>query len=157
MEHYIEISRIEGHIFFEIEFVSHNQLTNDSTKIMLDSGAYLTVISVNTAIKFGFNKLPYKTLDLRGFTGSTPAKLITVPGIKIADWVITQVNILVPFNKEIKQEVLGQNVLEYFNYNVKHDEDRIYFTKNPMPKPQAKYKNLLGCGDVFSTSLHEVQ
>ena len=72
--------------------------------------------------------------------------MITVPGIKIASWVITQVNVLVPFDKEIKQEVLGQNVLEYFNYNVKHDEDKIYFAKNPNPKPQVKYIDLLGCG-----------
>jgi predicted aspartyl protease len=156
MEHYVEITRKEGHIFFEMEFVSCDQPTNDSTAIMLDSGAYLTVISANTATKFGFDNLPYKNLDLRGFTGSTPAKLITIPGIKIVGWVITQVNILVPFDRKIKQEVLGQNVLEYFNYNVKHDEDKIYFTKNPNPKPQSKYIDLLGCGDVFASNLTKV-
>ncbi|MCL2199971.1 MAG: retroviral-like aspartic protease family protein [Defluviitaleaceae bacterium] len=153
MGNYVDITRIEGHIFLEIEFVGYEQPTNDFTKVMLDSGAYLTVISANTAVKFGFDKLPYKTLDLHGFTGSTPAKLITVPAIKIAGWVITQVNILVPFDKEIKQEVLGQNVLEYFNYDVRHDEDRIYFTKNPSPKPQAKYIDLLGCGEVFTSGI----
>ena len=60
MGHYVEITRKEGNIFFEIEFVSHDQPANDSTKVMLDSGAYLTVISANTATKFGFDSLPYK-------------------------------------------------------------------------------------------------
>ncbi|MCL2500741.1 MAG: retroviral-like aspartic protease family protein [Defluviitaleaceae bacterium] len=153
--HEVGITRVGGHIIFEIEFVSYNQPTNVATKVMLDSGAYLTVISASTATKFGFDSLPYETVDLHGFTGSTPAKVITVPGIKLAGWLITQVKVLVPFDKEITQEVLGQNVLEYFNYDVKHDEDKIYFSKNPNPKPQGKYIYLLGCGDVFVNNPNE--
>jgi predicted aspartyl protease len=149
MIHFTDITRKDGHIFLKIGFVSFNQQSNKGLTAMLDSGAYLTVISADTATRYGFNNLPYKNVDLRGFTGSTPAKLITVPGLMIAGWVITQVNMLVPIDANIKTVVLGQNVLEYFNYRVNHDEDRIYFDKNPNPKPQPKYIDLVGCGDVF--------
>ena len=155
MGHFVDVTRKEGHIFFEIEFVSYNQLSDNTSTIMLDSGAYLTVISSDVAIEYGFDSLPYKSVDLHGFTGSTPAKLITVPGLKIAGCVITQVNILVPIDTSIKTVVLGQNVLEYFNYKVDHDEGRIYFDKNPNPKPQSKYIDLVGCGGVFTSNLDE--
>ena len=51
-------------------------------------------------------------------------------------------------------EVLGENVLEYFNYVVDHEKDVIYFQKNPAPKPyvnQARGIDL-SCGKVLPIS-----
>ena len=49
-------------------------------------------------------------------------------------------------------EVLGENVIEYFIYTVDHDTDRIYFAKNPNPKPyKDQVKDIdLSCGRVLA-------
>ena len=48
--------------------------------------------------------------------------------------------------------MIGENVLEYFNYVVDHDKDYIYFTKNPSPKPYINSEKGidLSCGRVLA-------
>ena len=44
--------------------------------------------------------------------------------------------------------ILGQNVLEYFKYFMDTENDRIYFVKNPIPKPISEE---MACMNVFIT------
>jgi len=45
-----------------------------------------------------------------------------------------------------EDDILGLNVLEYFNYLIDSQNDMIYFADNPSYKPPTE----LGCGRLFS-------
>ena len=95
-------------------------------KFILDTGAYLSVISRGTALLYGLDKLPKKATSLFGFSGGISADFVRIPGIRILDEVRTDVPVLIPhdmyrFNPVTKEnkrmpEILGLNILEYYNY-----------------------------------------
>jgi len=126
-------------------------------KLVLDTGAYLTVISRGTAIERGFDKLPKKETRLYGFSGSVGADLVSIPGLRILGRTRTHVPVLIPHDmyivdpetgiKKQTAEVLGLNVLEYYNYYIDSENERLYLSDNPNPK---FYDKSLESGQVFT-------
>jgi hypothetical protein len=54
--------------------------------------------------------------------------------------------------KKQLQEVLGLNVLEYYNYFIDTENDRLYLQENPKPR---FYSNELKSGQTFLASATE--
>nr|AGS53410.1 hypothetical protein [uncultured bacterium contig00025] len=83
---------------------------------------------------------------------------VRIPGLLILDKLRTDVPVLIPREmyrideetgeKKQMQEVLGLNVLEYYNYFIDTENDRLYLQENPKPR---FYKKTLASGQVFLT------
>ena len=113
-------------------------------RLILDTGAYLTVISRGTAQLCYFDRLPKIATRIFGFSGSIGADYVRIPGIVILGKVLQDVPVLIPHDlyrldeetgdKRRIPEVLGLNILEYYNYYVDTENDRIYLNENPNPR-----------------------
>ncbi|MCL2079630.1 MAG: retroviral-like aspartic protease family protein [Oscillospiraceae bacterium] len=151
---YAEFTREKGHMLVDIHVFSHEG-TVTKMPFIVDSGAYITVLTRLNAQLIGLPLTGEYTVNLTGFNkerGSDKAEIVVVPKIAIGKHTVENVQILVPLEDIEIAEVLGENVLEYFNYTVDHDTDRVYFAKNPNPKP---YRNSakgidLSCGRVLA-------
>ena len=88
-----------------------------------------------------FDKLPKVTTELFGFGGGINVDLVRIPGFLILGKLHTNVPVLIPHElyranpktgkKKLLPEVLGLNVLEYFNYYIDTANDRLYLKQNP--------------------------
>jgi hypothetical protein len=121
---------------------------------IFDTGAYITVLSQKLARQIGLPLKGNYTANLTGFNkerGSDMAEIVIAPKIEIGRIIIESVKILVPLDDIAVPEVIGENILEYFNYAVDHDIDNIYFAKNPNPKPYINNEKGidLSCGRVL--------
>ncbi len=147
-DNYIELKRSNGHFYLSVPIVRVGSNLDEHINFILDTGAYITVISRRTAKRCGYDKIkPSGIVQLSGFTGSEPADLIEIPAMKIGGKVLLGVKVLIPHRPEFHAEVLGQNVLEYFEYYLNTGNDRIYFKENLSPKP---YDKLLS-SKIFNT------
>jgi predicted aspartyl protease len=150
--HYSNFIREGGHIYIFANFITGT--STYSLSFIVDSGAYISVLSRNNAKRIGLPLTGKPSANLLGFDKNqqpSKAEVITVPRICVGKYLIDDVKVLVPLDDRLTIEVLGENVLEYFNYVTDHEKDRIYFSKNPNPKP---YKNPekgldLSCGRVL--------
>ncbi len=147
-ENYMNFIKSKGHIYLDVKVVYTGSDDDSRINFILDTGAYITVISRQTAIFNGYNTVLKKNVPLTGFIkGNEFADLIEIPGLIIGNKLITKVRVLVPHNEEIVQEVLGQNVLEYFNYFMDTKNSRLYFGLNDNPQLHSKE---LWCGEIFT-------
>ena len=140
--------RQDGHFYLTLRAV-HEGGSLEGTRInfILDTGAYITVISRKTAILCGFDKLQRIPAEIRGFTGGAMADFVIIPSLRILNSLITDVPVLIPHDAESDHEVLGLNVLEYFNYYIDTENDMMYLEINPSPRP---YNIALACGQIFT-------
>jgi len=144
----LKLYRQDGHYFITVRAVHRGgELEGTRINFIFDTGAFISVISRKTAVLCGFDKLPKKPAELRGFTGAEPADFVVIPGLRLLDNLITDVPVLIPKDSTSDHEVLGLNVLEYFKYYVDTENDRLYLCLNPNPKP---YDGTLSCGQIFS-------
>jgi len=81
-----------------------------------------------------------------------PADVVRIPGLKILNKLVTDVPVLIPHRKYLTQEVLGLNVLEYFNYYVDTENTRLYMKLNPSPN---SYDPMVACGKIFTITPNE--
>jgi len=123
-------------------------------EFLFDTGAMMTMVDVGTAKKLNYLSLPTKrTLTLGGIV---PGYSITVDykviaGIEIAGLRLSKVTVAIPNPNDpnaenFERNILGQNVLEYFNYFMHTSNSSIYFERNPDPQPVSKDAT---CGIVF--------
>ena len=117
--------------------------------LIVDTGAFMTVVSRDIAKRFGYDKLPKASSRIKGYSGEASADFVRIPGLKILDTLFTDVPVLIPNSSDLKQNILGLNVLEYFNYFFDNENDRLYLNANPNPRP---YNALLACGGIFAVS-----
>jgi clan AA aspartic protease (TIGR02281 family) len=116
---YIQIQRQDGHHYITIRAVyAGSDIDGTDIDFILDTGAFMTVISRDIAREFGYDKLPKVTAKIKGYSGEVPADFVRIPGLKVLEPLLTDVPVLIPHSSEHKQNVLGQNVLEYFSYYV---------------------------------------
>jgi clan AA aspartic protease (TIGR02281 family) len=142
----LHIQRQGGHYYVTILAVySGRDAGNEKINFILDTGAFITVVSRDTAKLLGYNKLPRIVSKIKGYTGEAPADFVRIPSLKILDTRITDVPVLIPHSSELKQNILGLNVLEYFNYYVDTCNNAIYLSLNPSPQ---HYHSILACGQV---------
>jgi len=156
-DNYYDLERISGLFYITLHILYEGSpVDGDELKFILDTGAYLSVISRSTAIRCGLDKLPKKTTNLFGFGGGINADFVRIPGIRILGKTRTDVPVLIPHDifrvhpitKEKRRipEVLGLNLLEYFNYYIDTENDRLYLKDNPNPR---FYSNEFESGQVF--------
>jgi hypothetical protein len=146
--HFVEFERKHDHLM-----VWAHPFANESPKapskspveFILDSGAMITMIDLGTAEELKYTSLPVKRSTTLG--GVVPGCSIAVDykvieGIKIAGLRLSKVTVAM-----FERSILGQNILEYFNYFMDTGNDKIYFAKNPNPKPISEDAK---CGVVFT-------
>jgi predicted aspartyl protease len=156
--HFVEFERKYDHLM-----VWAHPFANESPKapskspveFILDSGAMITMIDLGTAEELKYTSLPVKRSTTLG--GVVPGCSIAVDykvieGIKIAGLRLSKVTVAIPDPNDdnslkFERSILGQNILEYFNYFMDTGNDKIYFAKNPNPKPISEDAK---CGVVFT-------
>jgi len=141
--------KADGHRHLAIPiFYETGNNSNFAVDFILDTGAYLTVLTKMTAELFGFDKLEplVKKVPLTGFAGfKVEGDLIEIPmlfGGKRID-----AKVAVPY-VDTMNDILGLNVLEHFNYLIDNSNDKIYFSDNAVYKAN---HNLM-CSRVWSVS-----
>ena len=154
---FIEFERKHNHLLiraFPFANFTPKAPSKEPVEFVFDTGAMLTMIDLETAEKLKYTSLPTKrAATLAGIVPgcSIAVNYKVIAGIKIADLRLSKVTIAIPSpndpNAEVfERSILGQNVLEYFNYRMDTGNDRIYFEKNPNPKPISEDTK---CGVVF--------
>lgn len=146
---FVVLHRAKGHLYIFVQaFYEGSHSKGRRLNLILDTGAYVTVLSRRTAIRCGYDKLPLKEVTINGFGGNgEPADAVRIPGLKILNKLVTDVPVLIPHRKDLTQEVLGLNVLEYFNYYVDTENSRLYLKLNPNPQ---SYDPIIACGQIFT-------
>ena len=157
-DNFYKLERKEGLLYITLHTIyAGSPAEGVELKLILDTGAYMTVLSRGTAIKHGFDKLPKTVTSFTGFGGSVAVDFIRIPGLLILGRLRQDVPVLVPHDMyrvdektgkpKQMQEVLGLNVLEYYNYFVNTENDRLYLQENPNPR---FYRPELASGQVFT-------
>lgn len=150
---FAEFERENGHMVIRV-YVYVDDLNVSNVDMVLDTGAFVTVLSKETAIDAGLPLGTGKPVSLRGFSyehDTIQGELIELPRIVVGKHFIYDVKVVIPLEDIEVVEVLGENVLEYMIYTVDHEKNVVYFKKNPSPKPYVNLeKNIdLSCGKVL--------
>ena len=122
--------------------------SNDTADFILDTGAYLTVLTKRTSGEFGFNKQKplAKNVSLTGFEGSkVEGDLIEIPMLLGGRRILAKV--VVPY-VDTEDNILGLNILEHFNYLIDSTNNQIHFADNAVYKAQRE----LMCSRVWAVS-----
>jgi len=127
--------RREGHVYLDIEIVREGGTDSDGIRFIYDTGAYITVINREMYEWHGFNKLPRIEATMGGYVGSTPGYIFQVPGMRLGKRLLLGVWAFTPKSKNIKQNLLGDNVIEYFRPLQDNQDDCFYFIDNLYPEP----------------------
>ena len=144
---YLQLERQDGHLYLRIRAVfAGGDVDGVEIPFILDTGAFMTVVSRDTARRFGFDKLPMISSKIKGYSGEEAADFVRIPSLKILESLLTDVPVLIPHSSDLEQNIIGLNVLEYFNYYIETENDRFYLSRNPKPR---HYNVLLECGRVF--------
>jgi len=148
----IEYIRSKGHVYVDIPIVRDGGTDSDGISFMYDTGAYITVINREMYEWYGLDKLPRRDATMGGYVGSTPGYIFQVPGMRIGNRLLLGVWAFTPKRKEIKQNLLGDNVIEYFRPFQDNQDDCFYFIDNLQPEPYVSPdKSIsLACGKVLT-------
>ena len=157
---YYDLERRGGLLYVTLKMIYASSPTQGrNIEFVLDTGAYMTVISRGTAIRCGLDKLHKTFATLFGFGGGIDVDFIRIPGLSILGKLHTDVPVLVPHDlyrihektgeKKQMPDVLGLNVLEYYNYYIDTENDKLYLQENPSPRFSNKE---LASGQAFLTN-----
>jgi len=143
----LDIKRIGGHLYVNISAIyAGGDIDGTELSFILDTGAFITVISRDIASRLGYDKLPKMPGKIKGYSGEASADFVRIPSLKVLDPFLTDVPVLIPHSRDLKQNILGLNVLEYFNYYIDTTNDKLYLSENLTPR---HYNPILACGGVF--------
>jgi len=147
----VPYKRINGHAYLKLNIVCKGSTENDTIRFIYDTGAYITVLKREEYEWFSLNKLPRKEGTIGSYDGATPGYLFQIPGLKIGEKLLTGVWAFSPKSYEIKQNLLGDNIIEYFRPFQDNLNDCIYFIENPSPEPYISSDGAfsLACDGVF--------
>jgi predicted aspartyl protease len=126
-------------------FYKNRDYSNRRTDFIFDTGAFITVITRNTAEKLGFIGLHtiIEDVPLSGFMGGCLSDIKEIPGFLIGGRFLDGVKVAVP-RESTDTNILGLNVIEYFKYFVDTENDKIYFSVNPQPNIPDPFR----CGEI---------
>jgi len=127
--------RVKGNTFVRIPIVCKGSTESDKIKFVYDTGAYITVINKERYEWFGLDKLPRHEGTIGSYSGSSNGYVFQIPGLIIGQRLLTGVWAFSPKSDSEKQNLLGDNVIEYFR--IFHDtlNDCFHFIDNPKPDP----------------------
>jgi len=147
----VEFERIKGHIYLPVQIMCEGRTDSDKIDFMYDTGAYITVINRERYEWFGLNKLPRKSVTMGGYVGSTPGYVFQVPGLVLGNWLLSGVWAFTPLSKDVKQNLLGDNIIEYFRPFQDNLNDCFYFIENPNPEPfsSTEHSFSLACDSII--------
>ena len=147
----VPFKRLNGHACLKINIVCLGSTETDTIRFVYDTGAYITVINREVYEWFSLDKLPRTDITISSYNGSTPGYLFQIPGLKIGEKLLTGIWTFSPKSDEIKQNLLGDNVIEYFRPFHDNLNDCIYFIENPNPEPYISPDGAfsLACDGVF--------
>jgi len=152
----VSFKRFNSHTYLELNIVCKGSTEADTIRFIYDTGAYLTVLNKEVYEWFSLDKLPRKEITIGSYNGSTPGYLFQIPGLKVGEKLLTGIWAFSPKSEEIKQNLLGDNVIEYFRPFQDNLYDCIYFLENPNPEPYISSDGAftLACDGVFMLKNH---
>ncbi|MDR0221749.1 MAG: retroviral-like aspartic protease family protein [Lachnospiraceae bacterium] len=133
----------DGHYHIQIPaFFTASTNRNDIVDFIFDTGAYLTVVTLQTATRFGWDKLsPLVTkIELSGFAGCCEGDIIAIPGLVIGGRRLEGVKVAIP-HIHTNDNILGINVLEHFKFLLDTTENKVYFADNENYKAHLEFKS----------------
>jgi len=139
--------RADGHRHLMVPvFFKEGSHANDKVDFILDTGAYLTVLTLKTAVLFGFDKVTplKKNIPLTGFAGFSIAGDLIEITMLIGNRKLSAAKVAIPY-VNTTDNILSLNILEHFNYAIDNTNDKIYFADNPIYKAHQELK----CGNLF--------
>jgi hypothetical protein len=131
----VDFDRKKGQVYLPIPIVCEGSTDSDEIYFMYDTGAYITVVNRERYEWFGLDKLPRKEATMSGYVGSTPGYVFQIPGLVIGKRLLSGVWAFSPKNMDVKQNLLGDNVIEYFKPWQDNENDCFFFLDNPKPDP----------------------
>jgi len=149
----------DGHVHVWVPIVCEGSTDDDSILFVYDTGAFITVLNLDRYEYFKLYNLPCREITLHGYAGGTPGYLYKIPGLRIGRRLVSGVWAFTPKSPDLKQNLLGNNVLEYFRPFQDNMYDFIYFPDNLTPKPFYSEKNgiSLACDGVLLIGDEEKQ
>ena len=132
----IDYDQSEGHYYLPAPaFYSAESHANELIDFMLDTGAFLTIITPQTAERSATTNSPINPdIPLSGYTGEFRATLLEIPGLVIGGKILEGAKVAVPkiskHDKRADMNILGLNILEHFNYLIDSTDRKIYFARN---------------------------
>jgi len=147
----MEYERSKGQVFIRVQIICEGSTDSDKIKFIYDTGAYLTVINREIYEWFNLDQLPRKEATMGGYVSSTEGYVFQIPALVIGGRLLSGVWAFTPKNKEIKQNLLGDNVIEYFRPFQDNQENCFYFLPNSFPDPYISPDNSfsLACDNVL--------
>lgn len=127
--------RRKGQTYLRVQIVCEGSTDSDKIDFIYDTGAYLTVINRERYEWHGLNKLSRRKITIGGYGGVASGYLFQIPGLKIGKRLLSGVWAFTPESTDIKQNLLGDNVIEYFKPLQDNQQDCFYFADNPTPEP----------------------
>ena len=131
----VRYKRIKGQVFLRIPIICEGSTDKDTIPFMYDTGAFLTVINREFYEWYKLYRLPRKETSMGGYVGSTPGYIFQIPGLVIGQRLLTGVWAFTPKSMDVKQNLLGDNVIEYFIPIQDNSQDCFFFLDNPKPEP----------------------
>ena len=147
----LKYRRIKGQIFLSIPIICEGSTAEDEIDFMYDTGAFLTVLNREWYEWYGLNKLPRMETSMGSYVGSTPGFVFQIPGLIIGQRLLIGVWAFTPKDMNLKQNLLGDNVLEYFNPYQDNSNDCFYFLDNSNPEPYVsdEFNFSLACAGIM--------
>ncbi|MCL2088403.1 MAG: hypothetical protein FWH14_02860 [Oscillospiraceae bacterium] len=147
----IRFNRFKGQVYLHIPIVCEGSTDSDEILFMYDTGAYLTVINRERYEWYNLDKLPRKEVSIGGYVGTASGYLFQIPGLIVGRRLLTGVWAFSPKSMDVKQNLLGDNVIEYFMPFQDNLNDCFYFIDNPKPEPyiHPNTKFSLACDNVI--------
>lgn len=127
--------RLKGQVFLSVQIVCEGSTDKDKIDFIYDTGAYLTVINKEMYEWFNLDKLPRKEAKMGGYVSSASGYVFQIPGLVVGKRLLSGVWAFTPKSKDIKQNLLGDNVIEYFRPLQDNQSDCFYFMDNLDPYP----------------------
>jgi len=147
----IKYKRIKGHVYLRLNIIFEGSTYNDRVSFIYDTGAFITTINRNLYETYKLDKLPRREVTMSSYAGASEGYVFQIPGLIIGQRLLTGVWAFSPKDAEISQNLLGDNVIEYFSPVQDNHNDCFYFPDNPTPQPYIHPKSnfSLACDKVM--------
>jgi len=112
-------------------------------ELLLDTGAFITLISKDTAEEYGFKIKEECGCAISGFSEkSLMCDLREIPNVVFCGFTISNVIVATPHDDGVKvAEILGMNLLENFDFGFNLTQQKIFLNKRPtFESNKPKYK-----------------